>query len=111
VKLNVTPIRSRGDGTASDVRRRNAGRQPLSVPRDAVLDTALSPCAMCGAAILFYGIPSRVVGEKRAFPGKVAVAKSSGVEMEVVQEPACVDRMGEFIARNPRLRNEDIGVA
>lgn len=87
----------------------NAGRQPASVYRDAVLYTTLSPCAMCSGAILLYGIPKVVIGENRTFLGEEALLRSRGVQVEVLQEPACVELMREFIARNPALWNEDIG--
>lgn len=87
----------------------NAGRQPASVYRDAVLYTTLSPCAMCSGAILLYGIPKVVIGENRTFLGEEALLRSHRVQVEVLQVPACVELMREFIARNPALWNEDIG--
>jgi creatinine deaminase len=88
----------------------NAGRQPASVYREAVLYTTLSPCAMCSGAILLYGIPKVVIGENRTFVGEEALLRSRGVQVEVLQEPVCIDLMRNFIAGNPGLWNEDIGV-
>ncbi len=88
----------------------NAGRQRASVYRESVLYTTLSPCAMCSGAILLYGIPKVVIGENQTFLGEEALLKSRGVAVEVLQETACVDLMREFIAGNPGLWNEDIGV-
>jgi creatinine deaminase len=88
----------------------NAGRQPASVYRESVLYTTLSPCAMCSGAILLYGIPKVVIGENQTFLGEEALLKARGVEVVVMQEAACVRLMREFIARNPGLWNEDIGV-
>jgi cytosine deaminase len=88
----------------------NAGRQPASVYREAVLYTTLSPCAMCSGAILLYGVPKVVVGENRTFTGEEALLRSRGVQVEVVQAPACIELMRSFIAGNPGLWNEDIGV-
>jgi creatinine deaminase len=88
----------------------NAGRQPASVYREAVLYTTLSPCAMCSGAILLYGIPKVVVGENRTFTGEEALLRSRGVQVEVLQEPACIELMRSFIAGHPGLWNEDIGV-
>lgn len=87
----------------------NAGRQPASVYREAVLYTTLSPCAMCAGAILLYGIPRVVVGENRSFMGEEALLRSRGVEVEVLQERACIELMQQFIAARPDLWNEDIG--
>jgi len=88
----------------------NAGRQPASVYREAVLYTTLSPCAMCSGAILLYGIPKVVVGENRTFTGEEALLRSRGVQVEVLQEAACIELMRSFIAGHPGLWNEDIGV-
>ena len=88
----------------------NAGRQPASVYRESVLYTTLSPCSMCSGAILLYGIPRVLVGENKTFLGDEELLRSRGVAVEVLQEPACIQLMEEFIAAEPRLWNEDIGV-
>lgn len=88
----------------------NAGRQPASVYRDSVLYTTLSPCAMCSGAILLYGIPRVIVGENRTFMGEEELLRSRGVSVEVLQNESCIRLMKEFIAANPALWNEDIGV-
>ena len=88
----------------------NAGRQPASVYRESVLYTTLSPCSMCSGAILLYGIPKVIVGENKTFLGEEELLRSRGVTVEVLQEPACIQLMLEFIAAEPRLWNEDIGV-
>ncbi len=88
----------------------NAGRQPASVYREAVLYTTLSPCAMCSGAILLYSIPKVVIGENRTFLGEEALLRSRGVQVEVLQETACIELMRDFIAGHPGLWHEDIGV-
>jgi len=88
----------------------NAGRQPASVYREAVLYTTLSPCSMCSGAILLYGIPRIVVGENRTFMGEEALLRSRGVVVDVLQDEECIEMMRSFIASRPELWNEDIGV-
>jgi creatinine deaminase len=88
----------------------NAGRQPAQVYRECVLYTTLSPCSMCSGAILLYGIPRVIVGENRTFMGEEELLRSRGVTVEVVQDEECLLLMQEFIAKNPKLWNEDIGV-
>ena len=88
----------------------NAGRQPAGVYRESVLYTTLSPCAMCSGAILLYGVPKVVVGENRTFLGEEDLLRSRGVQVHVLQDSTCVELMRGFIARNPDLWNEDIGV-
>src|SRR5262245_11781379 len=87
-----------------------AGRQPASVYRESVMYTTLSPCAMCSGAILLYGIPHVVVGENRTFMGEEDLLRARGVRVDVVQDETCVRMMREFIAAEPALWNEDIGV-
>jgi len=88
----------------------NAGRQPPTVYRESVLYTTLSPCAMCSGAVLLYGIPKVIVGENQTFAGEEALLRSRGVELEVLQDPACIELMRRFIRAHPELWNEDIGV-
>ena len=89
----------------------NAGRQPASVYSKSVLYTTLSPCSMCSGAILLYGIPKVIVGENKTFQGEEELLRSRGVVVEVIEDPACIELMKEFIAAEPRLWNEDIGVS
>jgi len=42
--------------------------------------------------------------------GDEELLRSRGVSVEVVQDPACVGMMQDFIAAHPELWNEDIGV-
>ena len=87
----------------------NAGRQPARVYRDSVLYTTLSPCSMCSGAILLYGIPTVIVGENRTFIGEEDWLRSRGVTLTVLQDPACIALMTEFIQAHPGLWHEDIG--
>ncbi|PTQ71741.1 nucleoside deaminase [Pseudomonas sp. GV071] len=87
----------------------NAGRQPASLYREAVLYTTLSPCPMCSGAILLYGIRRVIVGENQTFMGDEALLRSRGVNVDVLQNHSCVAMMEQFIAEQPQLWNEDIG--
>lgn len=88
----------------------NAGRQKATVYRNATLYTTLSPCPMCSGAILLYGIKKVIVGENLTFRGDEALLRSRGVDIVVLQNAACVELMRDFIAKNPELWNEDIGM-
>ena len=88
----------------------NAGRQSASVYRECVLYTTLSPCSMCSGAILLYGIRHVIIGENKTFMGEEELLRSRGVSIEVVQSDECIQMMEEFIGKNPKLWNEDIGV-
>jgi len=88
----------------------NAGRQPASVYQNSMLYTTLSPCPMCSGAILLYGIPKVVIGENDTFMGDEEHLKSCGVELVYAENVECKELMRNFIADNPSLWNEDIGV-
>ena len=42
--------------------------------------------------------------------GEEELLRQRGVTVDVVQDEECVRMMQEFIVRNPKLWNEDIGV-
>ena len=88
----------------------NAGRLKAAVYQQCILYSTLSPCPMCSGAALLYKIPRIVIGENITFKGPEDYMKSQGVELEVRQDPACIQMMRDFIAANPKLWNEDIGV-
>src|SRR5205807_6548020 len=88
----------------------NAGRLAASVYRRCVLYSTLSPCSMCSGAALLYKIPRIVIGENVTFRGPEDYVRSHGVQVEVLQDGSCIQMMQEFIAKNPELWNEDIGI-
>ncbi|MGI9604228.1 MAG: nucleoside deaminase [Acidimicrobiales bacterium] len=87
----------------------NAGRLPASAYGRATLYSTLSPCDMCSGTVLLYGIPRVVIGENRTFRGPEEYVRSRGVELDVVDDPDCIELMTSFIATHPELWNEDIG--
>ena len=86
---------------------RNAGRRASYL--DTTLYTTLSPCQMCTGAILLFQIPRVVVGEAQTFPGGLDFLVSKGVEIVLLEDPACVAAMQEFQQRYPQVWSEDIG--
>jgi creatinine deaminase len=88
----------------------NAGRQSAVVYQECTLYTTLSPCPMCSGAILLYGIKKVIVGENKTFMGAEDLLRSHGVEVVVLQDEACIQMMAKFIADQPHLWHEDIGV-
>lgn len=88
----------------------NVGRLPATTYARATIATTLSPCDMCTGAILLYGIPRVVIGENRTFLGGEELLRSRGVEVVVIDDEQCRTLMEDFIAANPELWNEDIGV-
>jgi creatinine deaminase len=89
---------------------RNAGRLPAKVYQSCTIYSTLSPCPMCSGAIVLYKIPRVVVGENQTFLGAEEYMRSQGIQVDVVQDPECIQLMRDFIEANPQLWNEDIGV-
>lgn len=87
----------------------DAGRLPASAYRHATLYTTLSPCDMCSGAILLYGIPRVVIGERRTFRGPEEHLTERGVTVVVVDDQRCLDLMTDFVDAFPDLWREDIG--
>lgn len=88
----------------------NAGRLTARDYQRATLYSTLSPCDMCSGTSILYKIPRIVIGENRTFRGPEDYVRSRGVELEIVNSQECIDIMTRFIAENPALWNEDIGV-
>jgi cytosine deaminase len=84
----------------------NAGRQASY--RDCTLYTSLSPCMMCAGTIVQFKIPRVVICDTANFGGNEDFLRSHGVEVEIVDDPRCIDLMARFIAEKPALWNEDI---
>ena len=89
---------------------RNAGRLAAKVYQSCTIYSTLSPCPMCSGAIVLYKIPRVVVGENQTFLGAEDYMRSQGIQVDVVQDPDCIQLMKDFIQANPQLWNEDIGV-
>ncbi len=88
----------------------NAGRLPATTYARCTIYTTLSPCPMCSGAIVLYKIPRVVVGENQTFLGAEDYVRSHGIQVDVMQDPECIELMRRFIAQHPDLWNEDIGV-
>ena len=87
----------------------NAGRLKATDYKKAILYSTLSPCDMCSGTALLYKIPKIIVGENKTFQGPEVHLRERGVEMEILNEPECIELMQKFINEKPHLWNEDIG--
>jgi cytosine deaminase len=86
---------------------RSAGRR-RDWPELTLVST-LSPCVMCTGTALLYQIPRVIVGEHRNFIGAEDLFRQRGVELVVLDDPACIQLMADFVRTHPDLWNEDIG--
>jgi len=87
---------------------RRAGRQRTY--RGSTMVTTLSPCWFCSGLVRQFGISRLVVGEAQTFHGGHDWLAENGVEVVVLDDETCVAMMTDFIAAQPALWNEDIGV-
>ncbi len=85
----------------------DAGRQ--TDYRTTTMVTTLSPCWYCSGLVRQFGIGRLVVGDVTNFFGGQEWLAEHGVEVVTVEDAEMVRVMGEFIAANPELWNEDIG--
>lgn len=88
---------------------RSAGRQRGY--RSTIMVTTLSPCWYCSGLVRQFNIGAVVIGESRTFTGGHDWLAENGVAVTLLDDERCVAMMEDFIAANPALWNEDIGVA
>lgn len=74
------------------------------------LYTTLSPCAMCAGTAILLQIPQIIIGENRTFQGDEAHLRQHGVRLTIFNDQHCIEMMREFIAEQPELWHEDIGL-
>ncbi len=86
---------------------RNAGR--IGSYKNTILYSTLMPCYLCGGAIVQFGITKIYAGESKTFPGSEEFMKQHGVEVIDLDLDECKNLMNDFIEKNPKLWNEDIG--
>jgi cytosine deaminase len=87
---------------------RNAGR--VGSYHGATLYSTLMPCYLCAGAVVQFGIKKVVVGESVTFLGAKKFMEEHGVEVIDLSNQDCVQMMETFIAEEPKLWNEDIGI-
>jgi len=87
---------------------RNAGRQKTY--RDLIMVTTLAPCWYCSGLVRQFGFRTVIVGESVNFSGGEHWLRELGVQVIDLADPECIAMMREYIAANPAVWNEDIGV-
>ncbi|MHB1905725.1 MAG: nucleoside deaminase [Acidimicrobiales bacterium] len=78
--------------------------------RDTVMVTTLSPCWYCSGLVRQFNIGAVVVGEAETFSGGHEWLADHGVEVLVLDDPACREILRAFIAERPEVWDEDIGL-
>jgi cytosine deaminase len=86
---------------------RQVGRRPGYA--GTTLYTTLTPCMMCAGTIVQFGISRVVIGENRSFAGNEDFLRQRGVQVTVLDDPACRALMRRFQTEKPEVWAEDIG--
>jgi cytosine deaminase len=87
---------------------RRAGRRRNYA--DTVMVTTLSPCWYCSGLVRQFNIGAVVIGEATNFHGGHEWLEELGVEIIVLDDPACTRLLSTFIHDHPELWSEDIGL-
>ncbi|HEY5112323.1 MAG TPA: nucleoside deaminase [Acidimicrobiales bacterium] len=87
---------------------RKAGRR-RDYPK-CVMVTTLSPCWYCSGLVRQFSIGAVVIGETTNFYGGHDWLEELGVEIVLLDDPACTSLLGTFISEHPELWHEDIGL-
>ena len=77
---------------------------------DTVMVTTLSPCWYCSGLVRQFNIGAVVIGEAMNFHGGHDWLRELGVEIVILDDPACIEILGTFIHQHSALWNEDIGL-
>ncbi|MDH5824683.1 nucleoside deaminase [Luteimonas sp. RD2P54] len=86
---------------------RKAGRQRGY--RDTIMVTTLAPCWYCSGLVRQFGIGAVVMGESVNFQGGAEWLREHGIEVVDLNDDTCIRMLGDWIAANPEVWNEDIG--
>jgi creatinine deaminase len=87
---------------------RKAGRR-RDYP-ECVMVTTLSPCWYCSGLVRQFNIGAVVIGETENFHGGHEWLEELGIEIVLLNDPACTTLLGTFIDAHPELWHEDIGL-
>jgi len=86
---------------------RKAGRQRSY--RATVMVTTLAPCWYCSGLVRQFKIGTVIVGESVNYRGGIDWLRENGVKVVDMNSAECIGLLGNFIAENPEVWNEDIG--
>lgn len=102
VQENDTSIHAETDAFRRGGRRRDYP--------NCVMVTTLSPCWYCAGLVRQFNIGAVVIGESTNFHGGHDWLAELGVEIVLLDDPACTELLGTFINDHAELWNEDIGL-
>jgi len=71
--------------------------------------TTLAPCWYCSGLVRQFNIGTVIVGESINFQGGIEWLRENSVEVVDMRSDECIRMLGDYIASNPEVWNEDIG--
>jgi len=86
---------------------RKAGR--IRDYRKTIMVTTLAPCWYCSGLVRQFNIGTVIVGESINFQGGIEWLRENCVEVVDMASDECIRMLGDYIASNPEVWNEDIG--
>jgi len=86
---------------------RKAGR--IRNYRQTIMVTTLAPCWYCSGLVRQFNIGTVIVGESINFQGGIEWLRENSVEVVDMRSDECIKMLGDYIAANPEVWNEDIG--
>jgi cytosine deaminase len=87
---------------------RRAGRQKSY--RDLIMVTTLAPCLYCTGLTRQFGFRTVIIGESKTFQGGIDELRAHGITIIDLDSVECRELLQSYIAANPDIWNEDIGV-
>lgn len=87
---------------------RAAGRQKSY--KNLIMVTTLAPCWYCSGLVRQFGFGMVIVGESRTFKGGIDWLRENGIEVVDLDSGECRLLLEGYIAENPEIWHEDIGV-
>lgn len=87
---------------------RSAGRQRSY--RKLIMVSTLAPCWYCCGLVRQFGFDTVVIGESRNLRGGIDWLSSLGVRIIDLNSEECVSLLADYIASNPAVWHEDIGL-
>jgi len=86
---------------------RKAGR--IRNYRKTIMVTTLAPCWYCSGLVRQFNIGTVIVGESINFQGGIEWLRENSVEVVDMRSDECIKMLGDYIAANLEVWNEDIG--
>jgi creatinine deaminase len=84
---------------------RDAGRQDFS---KTTMFTSLSPCDICAALIRRRHFQRLVVGDVTSFRGNEEALRQSGVQVDILEDPAGIALFANYFKQKPEQALEDV---